>query len=82
MDCTRPTPGMRSPIETPMMPLGPFSIAVPLITSRTTHSVTFLGFNGNLGFCRRRRGGGRAEGRSGGVTGIAASVTLLVAGAG
>ena len=82
MECTRPTPGMRSPVETPMMPLGPFSIAVPLITSRTTHSVTFLASTGTWVFVAAGGVEAGTEGRSGAVIGIAASVTLLVAGAG
>ena len=82
MECTRPTPGMRSPVETPMMPLGPFSIAVPLMTSRTTHSVTFLGSTGTWVFVAAGGVEAGTEGRSGAVIGIAASVTLLVAGAG
>ena len=48
IDWTRPTPGTRSPVETPIIPAGPCKIALPLITSRTTQLGIFFV---SLGLC-------------------------------
>src|SRR6186713_1906136 len=49
IDWTRPAPGTRSPVDTPIIPLGPCKIALPFITSRTTQLAIFFASMGACG---------------------------------
>src|SRR5215208_6188276 len=75
IDWTRPAPGTRSPVDTPISPLGPCKIALPFITSRTTQSVIFFASTGARGFSGRLAAGDCAEAWT--TPGVVLGVALL-----
>src|SRR5215208_5537382 len=78
IDWTRPTPGTRSPVETPIKPAGPCKIALPLTTSRTTQLGIFFVSMGPCGF-----NAGEADGVDASIAAdLAGAALVATAGAG